>query len=482
MKSRSFRFQIVLWSVLVSGLVLLSFGIVAWWSLNHDRVKAIDDSLSHFGFRHASRASANADTSRMELSMLENFGEEKATKRFFAFLNGSGNVIHLSAGWPKDLDPLAFLPSSELLTPQPLLPITPPKEDQAETGRRNRPVFEPLFYTEEAAGRNYRIGAFANPEIRLIVGADLEELSGEVDSLRKAFLLAMPGALLLIGGGAWMLSRRALRSVNALGDAMRHISAEALDRRLDRGEADQEFAEIIAQYNAMLDRLERSFHQATRFSADASHELKTPLAVMRGTLERALANAGQGEDPREVYSDLLEQTDRQKAVLESLLLLTRADSGQFRISEEALDLSHSVELWLEDAGFLAEERGISVESEIEPGLVISADPNLLQQVAHNLFSNAVRHNVDGGRINCRLAARDDQIVWEISNTGPLIPDSERKEIFDRFLRGSNARGGGSGLGLSLVREILLAHRGRISVRSEKDCNVFRVDLPKISSL
>jgi len=480
MRSRSFRSRIVLWSVLVSGAVLLTFGMVAWWSLQRDRVRALDESLSTFGFRHATRASANADVERMSLSMVENFGEERAATRFIAFVTSEGKVLHLSPGWPTSVDPLSFEPSPVLLDPQPSVPRPPPRDDRGESGRRGRPVYTPLFFTVAQERETFRIGVFANAEVRLLVGADLRELSGEVDALSRAFLLALPGALLLIGGGAWWIARGALRSVNALGEGMQQVSARSLGTRLEPGRADREFAAIVAQYNAMLERLERSFHQATRFSADASHELKTPVAVMRGTLERALLEAGEDSTAQAIYSELLEQLDRQKAILEGLLLLSRADGGQLQLSSGPVDLSAELSLWLEDAGYLAEDRDITIRSEIEPGLQVRGDAGLLQQVAHNLFSNAVRHNVDGGEIVCRLHAEGDSLILDISNTGPDINESEREQVFARFQRGSAAQGNGSGLGLSLVREIITAHGGTIALHPEHGRTTFRVTLPKIS--
>lgn len=482
MKSRSFRFQIVLWSVLISGAVLLSFGVVAWWSLNHDRITALDESLTTFGFRHATRASPGADMERMELSMLENFGGERAVTRFFAFLTQDGREIHRSANWPPILDPSSFAASTTLLDPQPTLPKPPPREDRGEPEHRSRPVFTPLFHPAAANGHRYRIGAFANREVRIIVGADLLELSGEVDSLRRAFLLALPGALLLIGFGAWLIARRALRSVDAIGNDMKRISVQALDSRLETGKADLEFAAIIGQYNAMLERLERSFHQATRFSADASHELKTPLAVMRGTLERALAHSGDDPQAQAVYSDLLEQTDRQKGIIECLLILSRADSGQLHLSAGRVDLSSQLHLWLEDAGYLAEERGITIRSEVDPDLFVSGDLNLLQQVAHNLFSNAVRYNRDRGEIECVLKRVGDELEWSVASTGETIQPADRDRIFNRFERAQSAGDHGAdgmGLGLSLVREILQAHGGRIILEDDTGdgWNRFRVTLP-----
>lgn len=479
MKVRSFRFQIVLWSVLVSGVVLLSFGMVAWWSLNRDRLSNLDESLAAFGFRHATRVSRNADLKRIELSLIEQFGEEAGETRFVALIDKNGKEVFRSALLSEGVDLSQFKGGSEPLDPQPTVTKPPKLNARAQPGKI-RVALEPGFYTAEFSGDLFRIGVFPNKEVRLIVGADLRELSGEVGSLRRAFLLALPGALLLVALGAWLIAKRALRPVHALERDMQQISAQDLDSRLKVSDADSEFAEIIKQYNEMLERLERSFHQATRFSADASHELKTPLAIMRGTLERALTET---EDPeyQALCSDLLEQTDRQKAILENLLLLSRADSGHLILSCEAVNLSEALNTWLEDASFLAEERNIHITSEVAPYVAISGDLNLLQQVAHNLFSNAVRHNEDGGDIFCCLKSEETKVVWDVVNTGPLIAEEESEIVFHRFQRGSDTQGHGTGLGLSLVKEIVTAHGGSIETMARDGRNLFRIVLPNISS-
>jgi signal transduction histidine kinase len=479
MKTQSFRWQIVLGSVLVSGAVLLCFGMVAWWSLNHDRLETLDDSLSAYGLKHATRVSRNADVQKLSISLVEQFGEDAAKTRFVLMLDNRGGEIFRSDETPAEFDPTEFPGGTELLNPQPVI-VRPPKPNSRDIPGKIRQVKEPRFYTIEAAGNRYRIGVFPNREVTLITGANLSELSGEVDALRRAFLLALPGALFLIALGAWFIAKRALRPVHALGRDMRHVSAQELSNRLEVHHADSEFEEIIDQYNQMLERLERSFHQATRFSADASHELKTPLAIMRGTLERALVDSNDPEH-QAVFSGLLEQTDRQKAILDSLLLLSRADSGHLTLSQESLNLSALLPNWLEDASFLSEERHLTLTHDLCAEARISGDPHLLQQVAHNLFSNAVRHNVDGGAIHCLVAIDGAEVVWEVTNTGPAISAREAERIFERFQRGSATQGDGTGLGLSLIKEIITAHGGSIRVYHKDERNVFRVTLPNISS-
>jgi signal transduction histidine kinase len=188
-------------------------------------------------------------------------------------------------------------------------------------------------------------------------------------------------------------------------------------------------------------------------------------------LEQGLSRCRENPEAQEVFSQLLEQTDRQGAILESLLLLSRADAGKLEISAEKINLSELLETWLEDASLLAESRNITIRSEITPDVEIKGDAVLLQQVAHNLFSNAVRYNEDGGTIECRLVRTKSEVEWRIANTGILIPQEDRERVFERFQRASTGVSNsvmGVGLGLSLVKEILVAHGGTVSADVTND--------------
>lgn len=467
MKRRSFRFRLALISMGLSGLVLLVFGLVAWAALSQSRVSSLDQELSNFGFRFASRSGPGVIIERQEETLVSMVGSEVAPYRFFHILNRNGKPVSASSGWPDGLDPTRFPASDEVMESQPELVVVSPKPGAPSPERRLRPVYKPRFYTVTHNHRRYRIGVFRNADVILASGADLDQFSQDVIQLGKAFLIALPAALAMIALGAWWLGRKALRPIRVLEKDMGSLSVRDLDQRLEAGNADIEFARIIEVYNSMLERLERSFHQANRFSADASHELKTPLAIMRGTLERGLSSVRSEEEAQEVFSDLLEQTGRQGAILESLLLLARADAGRLEMSSEPLDLSALLETWMEDASFLAEEKEISIQSEIEPGIEIEGDAIMLQRVAHNLLSNAVRYNDRGGRIESCLSRVGDGIEWTIANTGEVISGSDHERLFERFERMPSS-GDGTGLGLSLVKEIVVAHGGQVSIRTRED--------------
>lgn len=472
---RSFRLRLAFTSALISGLVVLSFGTMAWWSLSRSRIKSLDDDLRNFGYRVALRTGRNAKTENLEASLVDAFGAERVSDRFFALLTSQPTLIYSTSNWPGALSAMDYPPGRKPLDPQPEDQYRRPSERRTEP----RTVLEPRFYTTTFDGTPYRIGVFANPDVILVLGANLDQHVADMHQLRRAFLLALPGALLVVALGAAFVGWRALRPVETLSRDMENLSARDLDRRLDVNGADREFERIIENYNAMLERLERSFHQATRFSADASHELKTPLAIMQGTIEGALAKCEDGSETQATLNELLEQTGHQLSILEGLLLLSRAEGGRLELSWEKINLCELLETWLEDAGFLAEHRNITISSEIEPELRIEGDPVALQQVAHNLFSNAVRYNHDEGEIHCRLSKDGDEIEWSVANTGSPIPPDEADQIFDRFYRSkSSGTSGGIGLGLSLVKEIVHAHGGSVELdRDTVGMNCFRVRLP-----
>ncbi len=470
----SFRIRLAILSALISGLVVFSFGAIAWWSLNHSRIESLDTDLRHFGYRVAMRTGRQVDTKKLEASLVDVFGAERAGNRFFSLLTSEQNLIFSTAGWPDAFSAIRFAPGAEPLSPQPS-----DRERSSEKRPKPRVVLEPRFYTYDVDGQHFRIGVFANRDIILVLGANLNQHAQDMHLLRRAFLVAMPGALFVVALGAAFVGWRALRPIEALGRDMKGVSAQELGRRLDGGGTDREFVSIIENYNAMLERLERSFNQANRFSADASHELKTPLAIMQGTLERALSQCEGDAGAQDALTEVLEQTGRQRSILESLLLLSRADAGKLEISRERIHLSVLLETWLEDADFLAEPRNITIHSELESNIWIEGDPVMLQQVAHNLFSNAVRYNVDGGEIECRLTKTDDGIEWTVANTGKPILEQDREKIFERFFRSkTNGAGEGIGLGLSLVREIVQAHGGTIQLcEGRADRTSFRTTLP-----
>jgi heavy metal sensor kinase len=314
----------------------------------------------------------------------------------------------------------------------------------------------------------------------LVIGLNYDPIRAELNHLRNAFLLALIVALALVGWGGWWVAGRALRPVRAIAVTAERVTASGLDQRIPLAPADPEIACVIQVLNRMMDRLEGSFRQATRFSADASHELKTPLAVMQGELENALQSARPGSPEQQLFTNLLEETQRLKTITRSLLLLAQADAGQLKLALAPVDLSAELESMIEDARVLAAEARLHFDLHLAPQVRVMADRTLLQTAIFNLIGNAIKYNEPDGKVSLRLEQNENRILLTVANSGPGIPPEDQPKIFDRFFRVQRATAGGAdgiGLGLSLAREIVRAHGGELTLReSRRGWTEFAVEL------
>jgi len=312
---------------------------------------------------------------------------------------------------------------------------------------------------------------------------NLKRVNAEMAQVRYGILTSLPIALLFVAVGAWWSSQRALKPIQAVTGVIKRIRAKGLDQRISGEEADREFAELIAVFNDMMDWLEKSFRQAIRFSADASHELKTPLTVLQAQLERAVHEAEPGSDEQRRYVAFGKELQRLKGITQKLLLLSRIDAGELNLNLRPLNLTRLLEGVIEDTEILAPQ--LEVECNLTPDLWVKADADLLKQVIQNLAANAVKFNIKGGSIRLTLNANDEQVRFIIANTGPGIPLEDRTKIFTRFYRGDKARNrqiSGAGLGLSLAREIVRAHQGELILEdSSEGSTVFSLTFPRAGS-
>ncbi len=359
----------------------------------------------------------------------------------------------------------------------------PPRPEDRRPGQGPRayppPLRTPMFSSRDLPDGAWRIAELGAPHATLVVGILLDDFRREMATVRATFLSASALALLGIVLGAWAVSNQALAPVRRLSRAIAGVSARGLNQRVPEEARDPELRQLTQQFNAMMARLEGSFSQAVRFSADAAHELKTPLSILQGHLEEALRKEAAGSDRQETYSKLLEEVQRLKTIVGKLLLLARADAGQLTPSLAPVNLSEAIEDTCEDTRILAPSLDISAE--IEPEVRIEADEALLRQVLQNLCSNAIKYNVKSGKIRFRLRRKDNTAVFTVWNTSKPIPDADRERIFDRFYRVDTSRArkvGGTGLGLSLAREIARGHGGDLTLEPTKDGWVgFRLTLP-----
>ena len=307
-----------------------------------------------------------------------------------------------------------------------------------------------------------------NPYVTLILAADLGEFNDRMAGLRNTYLAALAMILLLVAGSAWFIARRALRPVTALTLTAERVTARGLDQRIPPMARDAEFNRLITVFNEMLDRLEQSFQQATRFSADASHELKTPLARLQAELEQAIESAPTGSPQQEIFGSLLDEISRLKAIVQKLLLLSMADAGQLKLKREPVGLTRLLENVIEDCRMQAPH--LKVEQVLAPDASVSADPDLLEQALQNLAVNAVKYNQPDGSIRFEMLQETDRVRVRVANSGPGIAPADRERVFERFYRADPARSGrveGGGAGIEPRARDHPRPRGRPGARTER---------------
>lgn len=306
----------------------------------------------------------------------------------------------------------------------------------------------------------------------------LREQFGEMIS---ALVLGLPIALVIVGLTGYFVARRALQPLDYMARRAKQINAEHLNERLEFENADDELGHLGSAFNETLSRLEHSFGQLKRFTADASHELRTPLTAIRSVGEVALQNPTDDHSHREAIGSMLEEVSRLTHLVDSLLILSRAESEHLVLQRRVVSLrdlaSESVSL-LE---VLAEEKHQSLKVEGDQSLVVSGDPLILRQALAALIHNAVKYSPAKGSIEVRVGSMNGSAFIEVHDSGPGIAPEHQAKVFERFYRVDQARTrdvGGAGLGLSIADWAVKAHGGKIELESDSQPGcTFRIKLP-----
>lgn len=353
----------------------------------------------------------------------------------------------------------------------------PPQPNEPPRGRTPP---KPYITEMNIPSGPWHVGLVALPGSQIAIAVHQSVIDAEMAPIRRAFLVAIPFSLLLVGVGAWALSGRALRPIQRLTTTIEGVTAKGLDQRVVATDLDREFEKLVQVFNEMLERLQRSFMQATRFSADAAHEIKTPLAILQGQIERAIGAAAAGSPLQESLTGVLDEIRRLTTITRKLLLLSQADAGHLRLHATPFDLSALLQELSDDAHMLAPS--LRIKTEIVPGLLLRADRDLILQVLHNLVSNAIKYNIPDGWIRIVGRGGKGKIEIDVENTPRDKLPTDRNKLFERFYRADSAHNreiDGVGLGLSVAREIARAHNGDLQVRSTSTGSViFTLSLPK----
>jgi signal transduction histidine kinase len=449
MKNWPLRWKVALYSASLAVAATFAGATTTWFIMRHSEIAAFDQRLTTDAeefFRDVEHFEGGRKNN--ELAFKEIFVPLSLRKRLVEVSDASGTVVYLS---PRLRHPF-------------------PRDGIKE------------FHNHKIGGQSIRLAEFAENGLTLRVGDDLKEINQITRDIFLAMLGAIPTVLLVtLVGSAWVASK-AIAPVEEIRQAASRITAQRLDQRLPVPPTKDEIAGLIEILNTTLERLQRSFEQSARFSADASHHLKTPIAILRADVEEILTDANCSESTQLRAEGLLHRIQHLNSVVDNLLLLSRADAGRLELAKARFNLREVLEGVLDDAHTLAEPLHLNVESNIPKDLLLKADPTFVEMIAQNLVENAVKYNTAGGRIRVEARAVNGEVEMTIGNTGRSIPEERASMLFDRFYRvGGGERVPGHGLGLSIARELARAHGGDVElVRSDKSWTEMRVRLPRIA--
>jgi len=451
MRLRSIGAKLTCWYTGILTLTLLLLGTLAYglltYSLSHDLDAALE------GVAQAIAAQAQQDDRRQLPADLN-----EIFRRFFGFSPANPYF--------EMLDPFGRLQPGGLASP-PEYPLTLEALMNALKGVAT-------YETLEGPDR-YPVRVLVWPVLNGTRVTNLVQVGISLENLyktRRHFILIMaavfPLGLLLAAGGGWLLARRALRPVDHMTRAAQRIGGELLSERLEESGTGDELDRLARTLNEMLGRLDESFRQVRQFSADASHELQTPLTIIKGEIEVALRAPRSPGEYQEVLASSLEEIERINRLVEGLLLLARADSGVLRLDLQPVDLLKLVAEVATQLQRKASDRGVSLSLTAPEPVTVCGDRDQLARLFLNLVDNAIKYTPAGGEVALSLRRDGSEATVEVADTGIGLSPEEQAQIFTRFYRAAKARsqsGGGAGLGLCIAQSIAAAHGGKIEVKS-----------------
>ena len=467
MPFRTIRFKLTLWYVILLGITVTAFSVFLYITLAKGLQESLDNKLRTTAeiiaasLRHPLGPGPSlADVERI---MREHFGL-KPMGRFVQILDEAGrrstNLRNVDI--PVSIHTLERAAKGEAVF----------ETVRLRDGSRLRLVTVPIL----EGGRMLGI---------VQVGSPLEGIEEALNQLLLILLVAVPLVLVVASLGGSFLANKALRPVDEITRTAQRIGSGDLSQRISlEGRLDDEIGRLVSTFNEMIGRLESSFLQIKRFTADASHELKTPLTVLKGEIEVGLKRQRRPEEYRRVLASCLEEVDRMSRIVDDLLTLARADMGALQLQKERVDLGEVAEDVWRSLGRMAEEKGLRFTFQGDGEVAVWGDKDRLRQLLVNLVDNALKYTPPGGEVRLRVERDDTLALLTVQDTGEGIPPEDQERVFERFYRVDKARSrqrGGTGLGLSICKWIAEAHGGKISLESEVGKgSTFVVQLPLLA--
>ena len=484
MHFRSLRFKLTLWYVLILGILLISFSTFLYFTLSKSLQRDVDNKLRSLAELVSSESSSplskfgfgNIDQA-LETSM-----NLKPIGKFIQVLDESGNIGRKSENLKNVQLPISL------------------------NALKNASKGSITFETNRSIGNTpLRIITFPvveNNHVTKIVqiASSLEEVEDALNTLFIILIITVPLALMVASLGGQFLAHKALKPVDDITQTARMITSQNLNQRITPPKVKDEISRLIETFNGMISRLDQSFRQINQFSSDASHELKTPLTILKGEAEVMLRKERTQQEYQQTLKSNLEEINRMSQIVEDLLLLSKADTGEIKLNKEDINLSEILTGVVAQMDMIARSKRLHLSaSSNHQDIYIFGDALRIRELFINLIENGIKYTEEGGSIHITLQKeyppwvrnQSDRAEKErekfakiiVSDTGIGISKEDQEKVFNRFFRVDKARSreqGGSGLGLSICKWIVEAHQGEIKVESELEKgSSFIVKLPSL---
>jgi two-component system, OmpR family, heavy metal sensor histidine kinase CusS len=460
MRRLSIGVRLTLWYLAIFALAQILFGAGMWFILRNNLYDLVDDGLE-----------AQVDDLR---NFLRSQPKDSSIDKLREEANETYAIEH-----PGDFLEV-YAENNQLIYRSAFLEAHPAPLVAPDQVRR------PIMRSRKIDGRPFRF-AFQKLPINghvytVEMGVPAEDAVETLHLFRSYLLMFAPLLLLVAAGGGYWLSRRALSPVDALVRTARDVSGTNLSSRVQKLETGDELQRLSDTLNEMLDRIESAFQRITQFTADASHELRTPVSLIRTEAELALRRSRGEVEYKESLRHILLEAERTTVLIEQLLSMARADSGREALQLEPVDLRQTLRSVADGWQQVASIRNLQFSASLDaPDFSVRGDETLLRRLADILLDNAFKYTPSPGSVHLSLETQGESAVIRVQDSGVGIAEEEQRKIFERFYRVDKARSraqGGAGLGLSIAQWIVTQHGGSIHVESQPgQGSTFRVELP-----
>ena len=481
----SIRFKIVLWHMLILSLALFIFGTLLYQNLHRkisqdtdnilrSRAKGIEQSIETYW--DAERLDIAEANSKIRLIKEDNINFIKIARRWVGEKINDPDLINIIVRiYDAHGNPIA---SSKNI---PMEHLNPRIFYDVKKGADH---FENAYLNvneRPSSFRTFTTPVMENKRLSYVVqvASPLSQLHAVLRNLSFSLLFLLPLTVILTGLSGIFLVQLTLRPVDQMIETIHQITAENLKLRLIIPGTKDEIESLAKTFNQMIARLDEAFTTQRQFMEDISHELKTPLSVLKGELEVTLKRIRSTQEYETALHSSLEEVNHLAGIVENLLTLARFDAKTTTLNAQPLDLNLLVKDAVEDIQVLAVQKNITLQLNSVHTVDVLADKNQLKRLLLNILDNAIKYTQPGGKISIDLRQQKDSVDIDITDTGIGIPESELPYIFDRFYRVDKSRSSiGFGLGLSIAQSIAMAHGGRIYAKANvPQGTIFTISLP-----